>query len=119
MAITKIILMGSLLFGKLFSKGFAPQKRFLFKFGGLNLCELDKSTDQITMMSFAFEVEFFTSVSTSCPCFMVIEAKYNFKTIASSVRAKLGRVFQHFKRYFFTEFGEIRPYLNRAITCFC
>ena len=119
MAITKITLMGSLLFGKLFSKGFAPQKRFLFKFGGLNLCELDQSTDQITMMSFPFEVEFFTSVSTSCPCFMVIEAKYNFKTIASSVRAKLGRVFQHFKRYFFTEFGEIRPYLNRAITCFC
>ena len=90
MAITKITLMGSLLFGKLFSKGFAPQNRFLFKFGGLNLCELDQSTDQITMMSFAFEVEFFTSVSTSCPCFMVIEAKYNFKMIASSARAKLG-----------------------------
>ena len=90
MAITKITLMGSLLFGKLFSKGFAPQNRFLFKFGGLNLCELDQSTDQIRMMSFAFEVEFFTSVSTSCPCFMVIEAKYNFKMIASSARAKLG-----------------------------
>ena len=90
MAIAVITVMVSLLFGKLFSSGLAPQKQLLFKFGELNLCELDQSTDQITMMSFAFEVVFFTSMSTFCPCFMVIEAKYNFKTIAFSVRVKLG-----------------------------
>ena len=90
MAIAMITVMVSFFPCKLFSSGLAPQKVFLFKFCGLNFCELDQSTDQITMMSFAFEVEFFTSVSTSCPCFMVIEAKYNFKMIASSARAKLG-----------------------------
>ena len=63
MAIALIIVMVSFFPVKLFSSGLAPQKVFLFKFGGLNFCEVDQSTDQITMMPFAFEVEFFTSMS--------------------------------------------------------
>ena len=50
MAIAMITVMVSFFPGKLFSSGLAPQKVFLFKFGGLNFCELDQSTDQITVM---------------------------------------------------------------------
>ena len=90
MAISMITLMVSFFLSKLFSSELAPKELFLFKFGALDPCKLDQSADQITMKPFAFEVVFYISMSTSCPYFMVIVVKYNFRTMASSVRAKLG-----------------------------